>query len=301
MSGRMILARRAARMGAVVVGVVLVSSGCVHNTEGDTADVAKVQVERVDALAATVPEPIRQAGKLVVGVNVPYQPNEYRDASGEIVGFDVDLFDAVATTLGLRADYVESAFEKIIPAIQAGTYDVGMSSITDSREREKQVDFTTYFSAGVQWAQRTGKDIDPDNACGKKVAVQATTVEHTEEVPAKSAKCVAEGKDPIDMKAFDEQSAATNALVLGQVDAMSADSPVTAYAIRQTDGQLEAAGPIFESAPYGWAVRKSSPLAVSLQKALQHLIDTGAYAEITANWGVQDGRITTSVINGAVS
>src|SRR5690606_9677654 len=132
---------------------------------------AKVQVEKVDAIAATVPERIRQAGKLVVGVNVPYQPNEYRDASGEIVGFDVDLFDAVATTLGLRVDYVESAFEKIIPAIQAGTYDVGMSSITDSREREKQVDFTTYFSAGVQWAQRTGKDIDPDNACGKKVAV----------------------------------------------------------------------------------------------------------------------------------
>ncbi|WP_278265934.1 ABC transporter substrate-binding protein [Nocardia sp. AG03] len=301
MSGRNILARRAARTLGVVAGVVLVTAGCVHNTEGDTADVAKVQVEKVDAIAATVPERIRQAGKLVVGVNVPYQPNEYRDASGEIVGFDVDLFDAVATTLGLRVDYVESAFEKIIPAIQAGTYDVGMSSITDSREREKQVDFTTYFSAGVQWAQRTGKDIDPDNACGKKVAVQATTVEHTEEVPAKSAKCVAEGKDPIDMKAFDEQSAATNALVLGQVDAMSADSPVTAYAIRQTDGQIEAAGPIFESAPYGWAVQKSSPLAVSLQKALQHLIDTGKYEQITTNWGVQDGQITTSVINGAVS
>ncbi|MFD6455487.1 ABC transporter substrate-binding protein, partial [Nocardia sp. NPDC060220] len=226
---------------------------------------------------------------------------EYKDASGKIVGFDVDLLDAVASTLGLKVDYVESSFEKIIPAIQAGTYDVGMSSITDSREREQQVDFTTYFSAGIQWAQQTGKAIDPNNACGKKVAVQSTTVEHTDEIPAKSAKCVAEGKPAIEMKAFDEQSAATNALVLGQVDAMSADSPVTAYAIKQSEGKIEAAGPLFDSAPYGWAVQKTSPLAAALQKALQHLIDNGKYGEITTNWGVQDGQIKTSVINGAVS
>ncbi|MFC4373117.1 ABC transporter substrate-binding protein [Nocardia halotolerans] len=279
----------------------MVLTGCAENTEGDSTEVPKVSVEQVDALAATVPDKIKQAGKLVVGVNVPYQPNEYKDANGEIVGFDVDLFDAVATTLGLEVDYVESSFEKIIPAIQAGTYDVGMSSITDSREREKQVDFTTYFSAGIQWAKQTGATIDPNNACGKKVAVQATTVEHTDEIPAKSAQCVAEGKPPIDMKAFDEQSAATNALVLGQVDAMSADSPVTAYAIKQSEGKIEPAGPLFDSAPYGWAVQKGSPLAVSLQQALQHLIDNGKYGEITTNWGVQEGQIKTSVINGAVS
>ncbi|WP_280305616.1 ABC transporter substrate-binding protein [Nocardia neocaledoniensis] len=301
MSVRFVLGRGAVRLLCTVAGGALVLSGCASNTEGDTTAVTKVSVEKVDALAAAVPDKVKQAGKLVVGVNVPYQPNEYKDASGKIVGFDVDLLDAVATTLGLKVDYVESAFEKIIPAIQAGTYDVGMSSITDSREREQQVDFTTYFSAGIQWAQQTGKTVDPNNACGKRVAVQATTVEHTEEIPAKSAKCVAEGKPPIDMKPFDEQSAATNALVLGQVDAMSADSPVTAYAIKQSEGKIEATGPIFDSAPYGWAVQKGSPLAASLQKALQHLIDNGKYGEITTNWGVQEGQIKTSVINGAVS
>ncbi|GEM32334.1 ABC transporter substrate-binding protein [Nocardia neocaledoniensis NBRC 108232] len=301
MSVRFVLGRGAVRLLCTVAGGALVLAGCASNTEGDTTAVTKVSVEKVDALAAAVPDKVKQAGKLVVGVNVPYQPNEYKDASGKIVGFDVDLLDAVATTLGLKVDYVESAFEKIIPAIQAGTYDVGMSSITDSREREQQVDFTTYFSAGIQWAQQTGKSVDPNNACGKRVAVQATTVEHTEEIPAKSAKCVAEGKPPIDMKPFDEQSAATNALVLGQVDAMSADSPVTAYAIKQSEGKIEATGPIFDSAPYGWAVQKGSPLAASLQKALQHLIDNGKYGEITTNWGVQEGQIKTSVINGAVS
>ncbi|MEV0360506.1 ABC transporter substrate-binding protein [Nocardia sp. NPDC050697] len=287
----------------VLAGGALVLTGCTSNTEdgGAGSDAEKVQVDKVDAIAAQLPEKQKQAGKLVIGVNVPYQPNEYKDASGKIVGFDVDLMNAVTGVLGIQAEYVESAFEKIIPAIQAGTYDVGMSSITDSKEREQQVDFTTYFNAGIQWAQQTGKPIDPENACGKRVAVQATTVEHTDEMPAKSAACVAAGKPAIDIQAFDEQSQATNALVLGQVDAMSADSPVTAYAIKQGGGKIEPAGSVFDSAPYGWAVPKGSPLAAALQKAVQHLIDNGQYKTITENWGVQDGAITTSVINGATN
>ncbi|WP_378742797.1 ABC transporter substrate-binding protein [Nocardia brasiliensis] len=285
----------------VLAGGALVLTGC-SNTEDSGPAVEKVQgVEKVDAIAAQLPDKIKQSGKLTVGVNIPYQPNEYKDPSGKIIGYDIDLMDAVAATLGVKAEYVESAFEKIIPAIQAGTYDVGASSITDSKEREKEVDFVTYYSAGIQWAQQKGKPVDPNNACGKRVAVQATTVEHTEEVPAKSAKCVAEGKPPIDMKAFDEQSAATNAVVLGQVDAMSADSPVTAYAIKLSEGKLEKAGAAFESAPYGYAVPKGSPLAAVLQKAVQHLIDNGKYLEIAKNWGVEEGAITKSVINGAVS
>ncbi|MGV9821365.1 ABC transporter substrate-binding protein [Nocardia xishanensis] len=284
-----------------LTGAALVLAGCTTNTEETGPTVSKVQVDKVTAIADQLPDKVKQAGKLVIGVNVPYQPNEYKDASGKIVGFDVDVMDAVASVLGLEAEYVESAFEKIIPAIQAGTYDVGMSSITDSKEREQQVDFTTYFNAGIQWAQQTGKPVDPNNACGKKVAVQATTVEHTDEVPAKSAKCVAEGKPAIDIKPFDEQSAATNALVLGQVDAMSADSPVTAYAIKQSSGKIETAGSVFDSAPYGWAVPKGSPLAKVLQAAVNHLIQNGQYKQITENWGVQEGAITQSVVNGAVS
>lgn len=301
MSVRSVLGRRALQAMCVLAGGVLAVSGC-SNSEDNSPAVTKVQgIDKFDTAAALLPDKIKQAGKLVVGVNIPYQPNEYKDPSGKIVGFDVDLMDAVAATLGLKAEYVESSFEKIIPAIQAGTYDVGMSSITDSKEREQSVDFTTYFNAGIQWAQQTGKPIDPDNACGKRVAVQATTVEDTDEIPARSKKCEAEGKPAIDKKPFDEQSAATNALILGQVDAMSADSPVTAYAIKKSDGKIEVAGKVFDSAPYGWAIPKGSALGKALQAAVQHLIDNGKYLEITKNWGVQEGAITKSVINGAAS
>lgn len=292
---------------ALVAIMAMVLAGCTNNESdeggnGGAASSSKaVEATKVDSIAALVPEPIRNSGTLVVGVNVPYSPNEVKDPSGNIVGYDVDLMKAVAGVLGLKADLKEADFDKIIPAIQQGTYNVGMSSFTDSKEREKQVDFVTYYNAGVQWAQQKGGNIDPNNACGKRVAVQSTTVEDTDEVPAKSKACTDAGKPAIEKVKFDSQDEATNALVLGKVDAMSADSPVTAYAIKRSDGKLEAAGGVFDSQPYGYPVQKGSSLTQALQQAVQHLIDNGQYKQIAENWGVEAGAIQKSVINGAVS
>ncbi|WP_234938115.1 ABC transporter substrate-binding protein [Mycolicibacterium lutetiense] len=227
--------------------------------------------------------------------------HEFKDPGGQIIGFDVDLMNAIAATLGLTPEYRASLFDKIIPSVQGGNYNVGMSSFTDSKKREEQVDFVTYFSAGSAWAQKVGAGINPEDACGMKVAVQTATVQDTEEMPARSKKCAESGKPAINVVKFDDQTAATSAVMLGQADAMSADSPVTAYAIKQSNGKLEAAGEIFDSAPYGWAVQKGSPLAASLQQALQHLIDNGVYKQVAANWGAENGMIDKPVINGATS
>lgn len=258
-----------------------------------------VRVDRVDALADQVPPAVRDGGRLKVGVNIPYAPNEFKDESGAIVGFDVDLMKAIAAVLGLRAEFNEADFDKIIPAVQAGTFDLGMSSFTDTPERQQAVDFVDYYTAGIQWAQRSGDAVDPNDACGLRVGVQTTTTEDVTEVPAKSDACVAAGKKPIAKVKYDSQDDVSNALILGRVDAMSADSPVTAYAIGRSKGRLESAGEQFDSAPYGWPVKKGSPLAPVLAQALQHLIDTGAYQQIADNWGVGSGTVTTAQINGA--
>jgi polar amino acid transport system substrate-binding protein len=281
----------------------LALSGCANNTEtsGPKTATTGASAAKVDSIANTVPEKIKSSGKLVVGVNIPYTPNEFKDPSGKIIGFDVDLMNAVASTLGLTADYREADFAKIIPSIQGGTFDVGMSSFTDTKEREKSVDFVTYASAGILWAQRPDNPVDPNNACGKKVSVQATTTEETDELPAKNKACTDAGKPPIQIVPFDGQDAATNAVVLGQVDAMSADSPVTLYAIKQSNGKLTQAGEVADAAPYGWPVAKGSPLAQSLKQALEHMIQTGAYKQIASNWGVEKAMIDKPVINGAVS
>lgn len=274
-------------------------AGCVVDETALDTKPLKITVAEQPDIAALLPPAIRQSGLLRIGTNPPYQPNEFKNRDGEIIGFDVDLVDAIAQVLGLRPEYDEADFDKIIPAIQAGSFDMGMSSFTDSVEREKEVDFVDYFSAGVQWAAKTGRAIDPDDACGLRVGVQATTVEDTDEVPAKSDACVEAGKEPIIKVKFDTQDQAVNAVLLGQVDAFSADSPVTAYAIKKTDGQLHQVGPTYDAAPYGFPIVKGSALGPAVQKAVQYLIDNGQYEQIAKHWGVEAGMIAVSEINGA--
>ena len=136
------------------------------------------------SIAATVPAEIRDTGRLVVGVNLPYAPNEFKDANGQIVGFDVDLLNAMARTLGLTPEYRETAFDATIPSVRAKGFNVGMSSFTDTADREATVDFVTYFQAGTLWAQKAGSSVDPENACGLKAGVSFGALQETEEIPA---------------------------------------------------------------------------------------------------------------------
>jgi ABC-type amino acid transport substrate-binding protein/predicted Ser/Thr protein kinase len=255
----------------------------------------------VPELAATVPADIRATGRLVIGVNVPYAPNEFKDSSGKIVGFDVDLMNAVARTLGLVPDYRETAFESIFGSVSGGNFNVGMSSFTDTVEREKLVDFVTYFQAGTQWAKRSGAAVEPDAACGLRVGVTYASIQQTTEVPAKSAACVAAGLSAIDMVIFTRQDDLTAALIAGEVEAMSADSPVTGFTVKLSAGALDTAGEVFDMAPYGWPVAKGSGLSESMRRALEHLMQTGEYRTIATMWGVEKGMIDTPVVNGARS
>lgn len=291
------------RIGILAVTAVaaIVLTGCVDNSTppepgGDTS--AEIAVD--EAAAALLPEDIASAGTLVIGIDLNYAPNEFKDDSGNAKGWSVDLADAMAARLGLTTDYRPSGFDKILPSVTGGTYDIGYSSFTDNVEREKTVDFVNYYSAGIQWAQPIGKDVDPDNACGLTVSVQATTYEETDELPAKSDACVQAGKEPISILKFDTQDEATSALALGRADAMSADSPITLYAISQLDDKIEPAGESFDTAPYGIAVDKgNTELAAAIQAALQSLVDDGTYDDILSEWGVTDGGISEITINAA--
>jgi ABC-type amino acid transport substrate-binding protein len=253
----------------------------------------------VAPIAATVPADIRASGQLVIGINVPYAPNEFKDSQGMIVGFDVDLMNAIARTLGLKPDYRETAFDSIIPSVRADNFDVGASSFTDTVDREQKVDFVTYFQAGNLWARRTGTSVEPSAACGLKIGVAQGGLQESKEIPAKSDACVGAGLSPIDMVVFTRQDDLTKALVAGEVDAMSADSPVTGFAVKLSAGALEAAGEVTDSASYGWPVAKGSGLAESLKQGLQHLMQTGEYRTIATLWGVEKGLIDAPVINGA--
>jgi ABC-type amino acid transport substrate-binding protein/predicted Ser/Thr protein kinase len=275
------------------------SGGTRPASQAESSAPAVAPLGAVPSIAATVPPEIRETGRLVIGVNVPYAPNEFKNADGEIVGFDVDLMNVVARTLGLVPDFRETGFEAIIPSVRAGDFNVGMSSFTDTIEREALVDFVTYFEAGTLWAQRPGSGVDPANACGLRVGVAYATLQETEEIPAKSEACEAAGLPPIEKVVYVQQDELTAALIAGEVDAMSADSPATGFSIKTSAGELEPAGDVFDSAPYGWAVAKGSGLAESLKQALEHVMATGDYRTIATMWGVEKGMINNPVINGA--
>ncbi|WP_170133181.1 ABC transporter substrate-binding protein [Arthrobacter livingstonensis] len=297
--------RRIYALPAVAAVAALMLTGCVDNsasspgggTAAATADT--VTVQKNDAIAASLPEKIKSAGVLNVGMANNYPPNEFKDANGKPAGWSVDLTNALGQVLGLKVNFDIGTFDNILPAIKGGKDDMGMSSFTDTTEREKQADFVNYYSAGIQWASPAGKTVDPNNACGLKVAVQATTYEDTHEVPAKSKACTDAGKPAITIFKYDAQDQATNALAVGQVDAMSADSPVTLYAISQTKKKLQTAGDAFEVAPYGMPVAKGSAFTPVLQKALQSLIDDGSYTKILTKWGVESGGVKTAALNVA--
>jgi polar amino acid transport system substrate-binding protein len=285
---------------ALAAAAALLLSGCVNNEEAPaTGGGGGAGISVDEASVALLPDDIKEAGKLVIGTDANYPPNEYKDPNGKVIGWEIDLIDAMAAKLGLETEYKASQFDNIIPSIVGNKLDFGLSSFTDTVEREEKVDFINYYTAGVQWASTKGTDVDPNNACGLKVAVQATTFQDTEEVPAKSDACVAAGKEPIEKLQFEAQDAAANAVALGQADAFSADSPVTLYAIAQNDDKLQAAGETFDEAPYGLPIAKDSELTEAIVSALEALIADGTYTEILDEWGVANGGLEEITINAA--
>ncbi|WP_233265475.1 ABC transporter substrate-binding protein [Leifsonia sp. AG29] len=293
--------RIVAPVAAFAAVAALALTGCVDNStpSGSSTSSAAASVKKDDSLAAQLPENIKSSGTITVGMDDTYPPNEYKDDNGNPVGWEVDLANAIGAKLGVKTKFAIAKFDNIIPSISGGKDDYGMSSFTDTTDREKQVDFVNYYSAGILWASAKGKTVDPDNACGLKVAVQSTTYEDTDEVPAKSKKCTDAGKPAIQALRYDNQDDATNAVILGKADALSADSPVTLYAISKSSGKIQAAGKTFDQAPYGLPVAKGSKLTPVLQKAVQALIDDGTYKKILDKWGVADGAATTAEVNAA--
>jgi len=253
------------------------------------------------ASAATkLPANITKADVINIGLDATYSPNEFKDKNGKAIGWEVDLFNAVAKKLGVKTNYVIAGFDTIISGVKAGKYDVGVSSFTDTKEREASVDFVNYFSAGTQWAVKKGVTLDPDNACGKIVSAMTGSVQ-ADDIAAKSADCTKAGKKAITLLTYDSGEQATAAVVLGRADATAADSPVLAYAVLQTKGKLALAGKIYGEAPYGIAVAKKSTLSPAIQAAFVAIKADGTYDSILKKWGVQAGAVSKFTINGATA
>jgi polar amino acid transport system substrate-binding protein len=238
---------------------------------------------RDDALAGMVPQQIASDGVLQFGLDASYAPNEFTAPDGTtIIGMDVDLGTAIAQKLGLTAQFENTQFSGVIAGVEAGRYEMAMSSFSINEERTQVVDMVSYFIAGTAIAVASGnpQNVNPDDLCGLTVAVQAGTVQ-VQDLATRNEKCAAEGKPAIQVSELQAQSDVNLALAANRVVAMLADSPVVDYAATTTDGAIEQVGDTYATEPYGVALPKGQgQYAEAVRGAVQSLMDDGTYAQI---------------------
>jgi polar amino acid transport system substrate-binding protein len=292
---------RIALPAVAVLALVGCGSSKKSTTTGSSATPATPSVNA--AIAAQVPATIKARGTLRVATEAQYAPNEFVAPDGHtIIGMDPDLVKALAAVMGLKTTITNSTFEAIIPGLAAGRYDMGASSFTDTKEREKTVDFVTYLSVGQAFLTKAngGPQVNSlAELCGKKVSVEKGTVE-LEEAEKQTKKCKSEGKPSIQLLAFPGQNDANLALASGRSEIDYADSPIIAYQVRKL-GVSVRSSPTFGAAPYGLALPKGNGMAKPVLEALKLLMADGTYTAILKKWELESAAISNPKINGATS
>ena len=263
-------------------------------------------IEPDQALAGGLPAAIAQSKTINVGSNIQSAPNNFYAADGKTpIGFEVDLAKAIGKKIGVETAYQDMAFGSLITSLQSGRIDMTMAGMNDTKERQQQIDFVDYFSSGITIMVQKGNPdgiTGPDTLCGKNVAVVQGT-SHQTFAAAQSDKCVQEGKPAITVTATDSDTQNQNQLRTGRVDAILNDLPSAVY-ISRTAGE----GNIFEvvpgepidRGPYGIGFAKDDvALRDAVNKALGELMTDGTYLKILQSWGVEQGALKESAINGA--
>jgi len=291
-------------MRSITVIVAVALATATATVLAATAAAAPAGSAKNPKIAAEVPQSIQSKGTLVVASDATYAPMEFVATNGHtVVGVDADLAQAIGGVLGLKLKVVNATFDTIIPGLQSGKYDLGMSAFTDTKARQKVVDFVTYFSAGTSFYVKAsgGPNVQTlADLCGMTVSVENGTTEQTD-ATAQNVKCKKAGKPGVKVSAFPDQNAANLAIASGRAQVGMADSPVAAYIVKQSHGQFKLVGKAYGTAPYGIAIPKGNGMAKPVLDAVKLLMTNGTYKSILAKWGAQGGAISNPTINGATS
>ncbi|MEX5720326.1 ABC transporter substrate-binding protein [Geodermatophilus maliterrae] len=292
---------RRALAGAAVLAAVLVTAGC-GSADPAPAD-AGPAVTLDERLHAALPEDVREAGVLTVANDPSYPPASSFGPDGRtIVGFEPDLGAALGELLGVEVEFRASSFDTLLDDLAAERFDLVMSAVTDTAEREQQADFVNYFRAGSSIVVPRGNPFgihDLAGLCGRSVAVEAGTVQVGLLERAQAA-CARR----IDVREVPTNDDALLELRTGRADAVLADYPpavfVTTDPRTQNSYQL-VSDTQYEPGLYGIAVdRDRTELRDVLTEALQRLVDDGVYQELLDRWEVGHGAVDAVTVNGAL-
>ena len=235
-------------------------------------------VKKNDSIAATLPDSIKSAGKLSIGLDDSYPPMEYRDEKNNLVGFDIDLGNAIGRKLGVKTNWVTTAWDGIIPALQAKKFDMILASMSITDERKKVVNFSDPYITGgpiIIVKKGTSSVKSRDDLKGKAVGVQLGST--GEEAVSKISGVKEEKK-------YDKITEALQDLSAGRIDAVVADDQVGRYYIGLASNQYSVAGKLNEE-PFGIAFRQDdTELTSAVQKAINDLKSDGTLSKLSMKW-----------------
>ncbi|CAL9306242.1 MULTISPECIES: ABC transporter substrate-binding protein [unclassified Streptomyces] len=313
---RTLRASRTVAVAATAVAGAMLLTACGDQTQnGASEKETKGSAVASAPLADKLPKDIRDKGVIKVGSDIAYAPVEFKDKDGKTVGIDPDLADAMGKQLGVKFQFENGTFDTLITGLRAKRYDIAMSAMTDTKDRQQGidsetkkkvgegVDFVDYFNAGVSIYTKKGDDKGIKSwadLCGKKIVVQRGTVSE-DLAKSESKKCVDGKKPAITIEAFDTDQLAQTRLRAGGADAGSSDFPVAAYTVKTSGGgnDFQIVGEQVEAAPYGIAVAKNNTqLRDAIKAALDAIIANGEYKKVLDKWGVAQGAVTEAKING---
>jgi polar amino acid transport system substrate-binding protein len=258
---------------------------------------ARAQV--VPELAKLLPARFADAKTFTVAVALGSPPDDFRDASGEVAGWEIDILRAATTALGLQLDIRPTTFDTLIPGLQSKRFEAATGQMGISDAREKIVDMIGTLLGNELFAALAGSDIavrSLDDLCGRTVA----TVRGSREMvfaDEQQPKCAAQGKPPINALAFNDGNAAAESLMSRRSDMYWLGSTAVSYFVGQSKGRTKVVGSYTDTSYIGVALPKGSDMAAPLQAAIQHVIDDGTYTQIVRKWGLEGGAIRVAPLN----
>ena len=263
-----------AAFGTVAAGAVLAGCGNSNATSTDSSSDAKSDEKKGMTLI--------EEGKLTVVAELGFAPFEYMDEkTGEPVGFDVDVINAVAEKMGLTASYLPNQkFDTLVPIIkQGGKADVSIAAITITDERLESVDFSEPYldsNQAIVVAKGSSETEETLNDASKQVVCQGGTT---------GDEWIGENLPDAVRVPVDDVTAALTGVQTGLYQAMVVDLPVASYMLSQSFSDLEIVKEIPTGEQYGIAVSKDNPeLTQAVNKALEDMKSDGTMKEIETKW-----------------
>ncbi|GGJ45226.1 transporter substrate-binding domain-containing protein [Deinococcus roseus] len=235
-----------------------------------------------NALATTVAE-VKKKGVLVLGTDPQFQPFEFTNDKGEIIGFDIDIAQAIAADLGVKLEIKNVGFGQLMPgSITSKRVDLAISGITITDERAKVVSFSkTYFTSAQVFIAKSGNPKKLNwplkTLKGTTIGVQAgTTGFYFADDTLKKLGAT--------LKVYDDFASGLSDVQNGRIAAMVGDKPTVDYLKKARPGQFQQVGKDLVSEDYGIAFAKNSDLAKAANATLDRLRKNGEYQKLLEKW-----------------